>query len=53
MNLNNIELDENKINMIKYRILMAEEDNIIAKNSESAMVDIVRNIINEEVGKKD
>ncbi len=51
MNLND-EVDEKKLNTIKLRILEAETDNIVKKESKVAMIDKIYNLIIQEVDKK-
>lgn len=51
MNLND-EVDEKKLDIIKLRILEAETDNIVKKESKAAMIDKVYRLIMQEVDKK-
>ena len=51
MNLND-EVDEKKLDTIKLRILEAETDNIVKKESKNAMIDKVYKLIMQEVDKK-
>ncbi len=51
MNLNK-EVNEKKLNLIKLRILEAETDNIVKKESKAAMVDKIYKLIMTEVDKK-
>lgn len=51
MNLND-EVDEKKLDTIKLRILEAETDNIVKKESKAAMVDKIYKLIIQEVDKK-
>ena len=51
-NFNNYNIDEKKLNIIKYRILEMEVDNIVKKESKPAMVDKIFNLIIQEVDKK-
>lgn len=51
MNLND-DVDEKKLDTIKLRILEAETDNIVKKESKAAMVDKVYKLIMQEVDKK-
>ena len=51
MNLND-EVDEKKLDTIKLRILEAETDNIVMKESKNAMIDKVYKLIMQEVDKK-
>ena len=51
MNLNK-EVNEKKLNRIKLRILEAETDNIVKKESKAAMVDKIYKLIMTEVDKK-
>lgn len=51
MNLND-EVDEKKLNTIKLRVLEAETDNIVKKESKTAMIDKVYRLIIQEVDKK-
>lgn len=46
------EVDEKKLDTIKLRILEAETDNIVKKESRTAMIDKVYNLIIQEVNKK-
>ena len=45
-------LDENKVNVIKYRILEMETDNIVKKESNPAMEDKIKKMIITEVDKR-
>ena len=45
-------VDERKLNTIKLRILEAETDNIVKKESKTAMVDKIYKLIMQEVDKK-
>ena len=51
MNLND-DLDEKKLNTIKLRVLEAETDNIVKKESKAAMIDKIYKLIMQEVDKK-
>lgn len=51
MNLND-DIDEKKLNTIKLRILEAETDNIVKKESKAAMIDKIYKLIMREVDKK-
>lgn len=51
VNLNN-DVDEKKLNTIKLRVLEAETDNIVKKESKAAMVDKIYKLIMQEVDKK-
>lgn len=51
MNLND-DVDEKKLNTIKLRILEAETDNIVKKESKAAMIDKIYKLIMQEVDKK-
>lgn len=51
MNLSD-EVDERKLNTIKLRILEAETDNVVKKESRAAMVDKIYKLIMTEVDKK-
>ena len=51
MNLND-EIDEKKLNTLKLRILEAETDNIVKKESKTAMIDKIYKMIMMEVDKK-
>ena len=51
VNLNN-DVDEKKLNTIKLRVLEAETDNIVKKESKAAMVDKIYKVIMQEVDKK-
>lgn len=51
MNLND-DVDEKKLDTIKLRLLEAETDNIVKKESKAAMVDKVYKLIMTEVDKK-
>ena len=50
-NLND-EIDEKKLNTIKLRILEAETDNVVKKESKQAMIEKIHKIIVTEVDKK-
>ena len=50
-NLND-EVDERKLDTIKLRILEAETDNVVKKESKAAMVDKIYKLIMTEVDKK-
>ena len=45
-------IDEKKLNTIKLRILEMETDNIVKKESKSAMVDKIYKLVMQEVDKK-
>ncbi|MCQ2211172.1 MAG: hypothetical protein MJZ34_12870 [Paludibacteraceae bacterium] len=45
-------LDENKVNVIKYRILEMETDNVVKKESNPAMEDKIKKMIITEVDKR-
>jgi hypothetical protein len=51
MNLND-DVDEKKLNTIKLRVLEAETDNIVKKESKAAMIDKIYKLIIQEVDKK-
>ena len=51
MNLND-EVDEKKLDTIKLRVLEAETDNIVKKESKAAMIDKIYKLIMQEVDKK-
>lgn len=51
MNLND-DVDEKKLNTIKLRVLEAETDNIVKKESKAAMIDKIYKLIIREVDKK-
>ncbi len=51
MNLND-DVDERKLNTIKLRVLEAETDNIVKKESKAAMIDKIYKLIMTEVDKK-
>lgn len=51
MNLND-DVDEKKLDTIKLRILEAESDNIVKKESKAAMIDKIYKLIMTEVDKK-
>lgn len=51
-NYENQDLDENKINNIKYQILDMEAENVVKKESNSAMVDKIKKMIIREVDKR-
>lgn len=46
------DIDEKKLNTIKLRILEAETDNIVKKESKPAMIDKIYRLIMQEVDKK-
>lgn len=48
----NINLDQKKIDIIKVRILEMESDNIVKKESNSAMEEKIKKMIVTEVDKK-
>lgn len=48
----NSELDEKKLNTIKLRILQLETDNIVKKESNSAMEEKIKKLIIAEVDKR-
>ena len=48
----NIKLDEKKLDIIKLRILELETDNIVKKESNSAMEEKIKKLIISEVDKK-
>lgn len=48
----NLELNENKLNAIKLRILQMETENIVKKESNSAMVSKIKKMIEKEVKKR-
>ncbi len=48
----NINLDEKKLDTIKLRILEMEADNIVKKESKSAMEEKIKKMIISEVDKK-
>lgn len=48
----NLVLDENKLKVIKLRILQMETDNIVKKESNSAMEDKIKKMITAEVEKR-
>lgn len=52
MNFNDENVDERKLNTIKLRVLEAETDNVVKKESKAAMVDKIYNLIIQEVDKK-
>ena len=53
MNLSDdADIDEKKLDTIKLRILEAETDNIVKKESKAAMIDKVYKLIMQEVDKK-
>lgn len=53
MNLSDdVDIDEKKLDMIKLRILEAETDNIVKKESKAAMIEKVYKLIMQEVDKK-
>jgi len=51
MNLND-DVDPKKLNTIKLRVLEAETDNIVKKESKAAMTDKIYKLIMQEVDKK-
>lgn len=51
-NLENSNLDEKKLDNIKYQILDMEAENIVKKESNPAMVDKIRKMIIREVEKR-
>lgn len=51
MNYDN-DIDERKLNTIKLRLLEAEADNIVKKESRQAMIDKIYKLIISEVDKK-
>lgn len=51
MNLND-DVDEKKLNTIKLRVLEAETDNVVKKESKAAMIDKIYKLIMTEVDKK-
>ena len=51
MNLSD-DVEEKKLNTIKLRILEAETDNIVKKESKAAMIDKIYKLIMTEVDKK-
>ena len=52
MNSSNDGVDEKKLNTIKLRILEAETDNIVKKESRAAMIEKIYKLIMQEVDKK-
>ena len=52
MNLNDESVDEKKLNTIKLRVLEAETDNVVKKESKAAMIDKIYKLIMQEVDKK-
>lgn len=52
MTNSNDDIDENKLETIKLRILEAETDNIVKKESKAAMIDKIHKLIMQEVDKK-
>lgn len=48
----NDKLDEKKIDTIKLRLLEMESDNIVKKESKSAMIDKIQRMITTEVEKR-
>lgn len=48
----NLVLDENKLKAIKLRILQMETDNVVKKESNSAMEDKIKKMITAEVEKR-
>lgn len=51
MNLKD-DIDEKKLNRIKLRVLEAETDNIVKKESKAAMIEKIYRLIIQEVDKK-
>lgn len=51
MNLSD-DIDEKKLNTIKLRVLEAETDNVVKKESRAAMIDKIYRLIMQEVDKK-
>jgi hypothetical protein len=51
MNLND-DVDEKKLDTIKLRVLEAETDNVVKKESKAAMIDKIYKLIMQEVDKK-
>lgn len=51
MNLSD-DIDEKKLNTIKLRVLEAETDNVVKKESRAAMIDKIYRLIMQEVEKK-
>lgn len=45
-------LDEKKLDSIKYQILDMETDNIVKKESNTAMIDKIKKMIKREVEKR-
>lgn len=48
----NLVLDENKLKTIKLRFLQMETDNVVKKESNSAMEDKIKKMITAEVEKR-
>lgn len=48
----NLVLDENKLKTIKLRILQMETDNVVKKESNSAMEEKIKKMITAEVEKR-
>ena len=48
----NLVIDENKLKTIKLRILQMETDNVVKKESTSAMEDKIKKMITAEVEKR-
>lgn len=48
----NLNLDEKKLNVIKLRLLELETDNIVKKQSNPAMEELIKKMIIAEVDKK-
>lgn len=48
----NLELDENKLKAIKYRILQLEMENVVKKESNQAMEEKIKKMIVTEVEKR-
>lgn len=48
----NDNVDEKKLNTIKLRVLEAETDNVVKKESKAAMIDKIYKLIMQEVDKK-
>ncbi|MCC8105774.1 MAG: hypothetical protein LIO99_07190 [Clostridiales bacterium] len=51
MNLSD-DVDEKKLNTIKLRVLEIETDNVVKKESRTAMIDKIYKLIMQEVDKK-
>lgn len=51
MNLND-DIDEKKLDRIKLRVLEAETDNVVKKESKPAMIDKIYKLIMQEVDKR-